>query len=171
MPQAFVQFVRESIGSKKVAGLLLVVILCTNLTLCLFRLDHQSFNRDEGFSVYMGQVPIASFLRIVWDRELNMVAYYALLRGWSRISDSEIFVRLLSVSFAVGTVALIAALGGKLFDKRTGLLAAFLLAIHASAVVYAQNARAYTMAAFLVTLSWLLLIRLLERWSWWLLTA
>jgi uncharacterized membrane protein len=85
-----------------------------------------------------------------------------LLRGWLHLGASEAVIRGLSVLPAAATVPLVYALGKHLFDRYTGAGASLLLAIHAAHVSYSQEARAYTLAVLLCSLSMMLFVRLLE---------
>jgi len=123
----------------------------------------KSFWLDEGMSAEIARLPWLQFFRVLWNREINMALYYLLLRFYMHIGSSETFVRGLSVLFSVATVPLIYALGARLFGRAAGLTAAWLLAIGAYQVRYAQEARAYALAAFLATLATWLLVRNLQR--------
>ena len=89
--------------------------------------------------------------------------------GW-RSGSSEGFIRALSVVFSVATIPVVYALGHRLFGRKTGLLAAWLLAANAYHVRYAQEARGYALVVFLAALSTWLLVRNLQdprraRWG------
>jgi mannosyltransferase len=136
---------------------LLVAITLFAAFLRIHGLTFKSFWLDEGLSVEYARLPWHAFVHTIWYRELNMGAYYFLLRYWLLLGHSEAFVRGLSVLFSVATVPLLYALGKRLFNSETALIAAFLLSIHAHHVRYAQEARAYAMVVFLTVLaSWLL---------------
>lgn len=126
-------------------------------------LGDKSFWMDEGVSFAINHLSWMDFLKISWRRELNMAPYYLLLRAWMKFGTSEAFLRSLSVIFSVAAVAVIYCLGRRLFGMRAGLLAALLASLHAFLIRYAQEARSYSLAIFLVTLSCLLFVRNLEN--------
>src|SRR5437879_7015586 len=73
----------------------------------LLYLDKKSFWLDEIISVSIAKLDGAGFRNIVMSWEANMALYYALLRLWWHIGQSEFAVRLLSVIPAIATVPLI----------------------------------------------------------------
>lgn len=134
--------------------------------LFLLRLGSKSLGRDEGFSVWLARLDTAEFLHLLRTRELNASPYFILLRGWLHWGTGEATIRMLSVIPAVVAVATIYYLGKRLFSPWVGAVSALLLALNASLVTYAQQARGYSLAIFLVTLSSLLLVRQIQGGSW-----
>lgn len=99
----------------------------------------------SDFWFFVTKYPIGDFHPPGW---------FVILWGWGHIFGfSEISVRLPSVILGVATVVLTYLLGKALFNKKVGLLSAFLLAIAPLHVYYSQEARMYVFAAFAVTLS------------------
>jgi mannosyltransferase len=139
------------------------LITCAALVLRWHALGAKSVWVDEGISIAIARLRWPQFFQVLWQREANMALYYALLHLWIRAGSSETFVRALSVLFSVATVALLYALGARLFGRATGLLAAWLLAINAYHVRYAQEARSYGLVIFLAVLATWLLVRNVER--------
>lgn len=145
------------------ARILLPAITALGLLLrCLF-LGSKSFWMDEGFSAYMARADYPSFLNFVRHGEINMAAYYVLLRLWTHWSVGESFIRLLSVIASAATIPLVYLVGKWLFTPRAGLIAAALLAVHPGHIEYAQEARSYALAVFLVCLTSLFLLRCLSQ--------
>lgn len=141
------------------------LLLITGLGLllrCLF-LSSKSFWMDEGFSVLMARTDYPTFFRFVRGGEINMLAYYGLLRLWTQAGFGESFIRSLSVLASAATIPLLYLIGKRLFSPRVGLVAAALLAVHPSHIAYAQEARSYALAVFLVCLGTLFLLRGLSQ--------
>jgi mannosyltransferase len=126
-------------------------------------LTSKSFWMDEGFSAFMARADFHTALTFVKGGELNMVLYYALLRLWAQISITEFWFRLLSALFSIAAVAVIYLLGARMFGRRTGMLAAALIAVHPADVAFAQEVRSYSLAVMLVSVSFLFLSRIAER--------
>ena len=126
-------------------------------------LTTKSFWLDEGISVEIARLPWSQFLFVLRHREANMALYYLLLRFWLMMGSTEGFIRGLSVLFSVATVPLLYALGTRLFGRATGLLAAWLLAINAYHIRYAQEARGYALVVFFSVLAGWLLVRNLQE--------
>ena len=93
------------------------------------------------------------FLRLLWSYQGNMTLYYVLLRAWIHLGDSEFTVRCLSVLFGVLTIPATYALGARLFDRATGLLAAVLLSVHSFHIAFSQEARGYSLLSLLLVLT------------------
>jgi mannosyltransferase len=148
-------------AGRAVAGILtLITLLAAGLR--FHRLSARTFWFDEGVSVAIARLDGYNFGRILWRREANMSLYYLLLRGWLHFGQSEFLVRTLSVLLAVATVPALYCLGRKLFDGRTGIIAATLLAVNAYHVRYSQEARSYSLTVFLCVASSLYFLKLLE---------
>lgn len=142
---------------------LLAALTLTAAVLRIYAISSKSFWFDEIMGLENARLPWPLFLRALGTREANMAPYYLLLRYWLHLGQSEGIVRALSVLFSVATVPILYALGRRLFDRRTGLLAALLLSINAFHIRYAQEARSYAMVVFLVTLGTWLLVRNLQQ--------
>jgi mannosyltransferase len=146
-----------------------ILVLATWLR--LHGISDKSLWTDEGVSAAFTRLDWFDFGRILWRREGNMTLYYLLLRAWTQMGDSVAMIRGFSVLWSVGTVVAVFALSRKLFGDGTGLVAALLMAVNAYSVRYAQEARSYSMVAFLVTLATYFLVRAIESgrkrdWTW-----
>jgi mannosyltransferase len=129
-------------------------------------LSSRSLTLDEGFSVSLAQSDAATFSRLIWHSEFNMMLYYGLLRLWIHAGTSEFVVRSLSVLFAVVTIPVIYLLGARLFGRSAALIACLLLAVHPFHLELSQQARSYTLLILLVSLSSLCFLRMLHNASW-----
>lgn len=118
---------------------------------------------DEGYSFVAAHRSWSDLGRLIIHDEANMSPYYLLMHAWLSVGRSEGVLRLLSVVPAVVAVPLIAQLGRRLVDRRTGLVAGLLAALNLMVVQYAQEMRAYSMALLLSVVSALLFLELLER--------
>ena len=138
----------------------LVVALAAALR--LFRLGVRSFWLDEAVSAMLARVDRHVFASAVIHRQANMVLYYLLLRGWTRLGSSEFALRSFSALAGVATIPAIYLLGKQLFGARAGRVAALLLCVHTFHIRYSQEARAYSLLMLLAVLSSLFLLRSLE---------
>jgi mannosyltransferase len=144
-------------------GLSVGLIALIALILRLYALTAKSFWLDEGISVEIARLPWNQLLFVLRHREANMALYYLLLRFWLFFGSSEGYIRGLSVLFSVATIPLLYALGSRLFGRVAGLLGAWLLAINAYHIRYAQEARGYAMVVFFSALAGWLLVRNLQE--------
>lgn len=95
-------------------------------------------------------------LSAVGHSESTPPLFYLLLRLWIKLfGESNTALRLLSVFIGVTTIMALFFLGRKVFDEKTGLATAAVLAILPLHVQYSQEPRAYSLAVLLTTLaSW-----------------
>ena len=128
----------------------------------LYHLTARSLTLDDGFSLFVARTNGAEFLHSLAS-ELNMAAYYILLRCWVQLGHGEFWVRLLSVLLATATIPAIYFVGARLFGRDAGIVAALLLAVHPYDVELSQAVRSYALAILLVTLSTLCALRLLDN--------
>src|SRR6266566_629019 len=118
---------------------------------------------DECVGVEIARLDWFNFSRILWRREANMSLYYLFLRFWLHLGNTPAFIRSLSVVFALATIPALYLLGRRLFDSRTGLIAAILLAFNAYHIRYSQEARSYALTVLLCVLSSLFFIGSLQN--------
>jgi 4-amino-4-deoxy-L-arabinose transferase-like glycosyltransferase len=95
-------------------------------------------------------------LQAVSRTEWTPPLYFLLLRLWVKLfGERDLILRLLSVILAVATIPAIFLLGRRVFDEKTGLAAAAVLALLPSHIQFSQEVRAYALAVLLTTLaSW-----------------
>ena len=151
------------------ATLLVGAAVLLAAALQLFLISDKSFWLDEGASFSFSRLPLGDLWDLSAGRQANMSLYYMLLHFWLEIDQGEAYVRLLSVVFSVGTVPLVYFIGKRLFTETAGVFAAGLIAINAFVVHYSQEARGYTLAMFLVTLSTYIFMRAIDEgglWMW-----
>jgi 4-amino-4-deoxy-L-arabinose transferase-like glycosyltransferase len=139
------------------AYLLPILLILLAWALYLYGLDSKSLWFDE-----LGTLANASWQGSWTDTIQNPSTiptlpkpplFFLVTRVFLALGDRVFVLRLPSVLFAALTTPLIYALGTALFDRRVGLLAAFLLAIAPLQVRYAQEARMYAMLTFFCVLS------------------
>lgn len=111
-----------------------------------------SFGFDESFSILVSR-NWNLMLNTLWNREANMWFYYIILHFWQYFGSGEFVVRALSAIFAVATIPIVYLLGKSIASRRVGLIASTLLALNVVFVLYAQEARSYTLVMFLTSLS------------------
>ena len=158
---------RGVLGVSNIAVVGLLVVASVAVILRLLFLGEESLWWDELASVAYSGGDWQNFWR--WElrsESLNMVLYYLILRPWLYLGESEFAIRSLSVIWGVGAVIGVFALGKRLFDVWTGLIAALLLAVHAFHVEFSQEARGYSLLTLLAVFSSLFFVRSIERPTW-----
>jgi mannosyltransferase len=132
---------------KIISIFLLSLIVLVGAGLRIYKLGSHDLWFDEAISSYIA----GHIAHITWDK--NPPLYYLLLHFWTKFFDNgEFQLRSLSAIFGIASIFVLYKLGG-LFDKKAGLISAFLLAISPIYIWYSQEARNYSLAIFTVLLS------------------
>lgn len=152
---------------------LLILIILLGLGLRIYDLGTESVWYDEAVSITASKLSV--FEQIRWNltqSDNNPPLYYLILHFWvSVFGDSEFSARFPSVIFGSLSIVAIYALGKLLFDRRTGLMAALILATSVFHVWFSQEARAYTLLTLLTLLSFYYFLKLLSAPQDWFYTA
>jgi len=144
-------------------GFLLSLVLALGSVLMLLFIGEKSLWIDEVLSVAYASNDWKGLWRLVSGEQANMGLYYVLLHYWLSLGETEFVVRSLSVAFALASVPFVYTLGARLFGQQEGIIAALLLAVNAFFVRYAQEARGYTLAVLLVSVSSYFFVRALQQ--------
>ena len=141
----------------------IIFILIIALILRLINLN-QSLWLDEAINVvYSQKYNFWDFLTIYSLGDFHPPLYFAILWIWTHLFGmTEAVVRMPSVIFGVLTVWLTYLIGKNLFNQKTGLAAAVILAFNPLHIYYSQEARMYSLAAFSVAFSFWALLKLLK---------
>ncbi|MCC6616721.1 MAG: glycosyltransferase family 39 protein [Anaerolineae bacterium] len=147
---------------------IVVAVLLLALAAYLFRIADQSIWFDEGWSAHAAAQP--TLLDAARADLTNPPLYYMVLHVGARLFGlSEFALRWVSTIFGLLTIALVYRLAADLFGRRAGMFAALLAACLPLLWWAAQEARMYTLLAFLVmicALAWHRLLRVPTRWAW-----
>lgn len=132
----------------------LLVVMLVGLGLRVATLSHEALSFDELFSRKVALLPVLPALHAIRDDLVHPPFYYLLLKaGMSIWGASPLGMRLWSLVFGIGALALAATIGERLDGARNaGLLAAMVLAVNADLIFYSQEARPYSLCVFLVLL-------------------
>ena len=161
----------------------LLALLACAAVLRVHGLGAKSLWLDEAATMDIVRRPFFSsepktfgLFQAVMARDTHPPLYYGLLRLWMCGSTRVAVARGFSALLGVATVGILYALARVFLPRRGALVAAGLLAVSAYQVYFAQEARHYVLATFLVTLSWYFFVRLLVRgrvgrWPLWLALA
>ena len=142
--------------------LLVALILLLGAGLRFYRLDAQSFWNDEGNSARIAERPLSRIIEGAAG-DIHPPGYYVLLAGWRTLAgQSEFALRSFSALVSVLAVAVVYAVGARLFGWRVGVIAALLAAVSPFQVYYAQEARMYALLALLSAASIRLTIAVLS---------
>ncbi len=126
----------------------------------LYRLGTPSIWFDEAFSVELARQPLPLLWHIIFGLEPNMELYYLLLHGWLAVTgmlgqhSTEFVVRLPSAIFAALSTVVVFLLGRRFLTMPAGLVAAALYLLNDLQLVYAQQARSYSLQLLLTCIAW-----------------
>jgi uncharacterized membrane protein len=149
----------------------LAIIVILAAALLFAGAAQKSYWEDEAWT--------ASIVQGEWDRVVYATAsdvhpplYFLLASTWGSVFGfEELGLRSLSIFFSVLSVVLVYCLAARLFDTRTGLIAAALLAVSPAFVLYGHNARYYALSAALALVLVALMLLYFRDRAWWALAA
>ncbi|MBI5650470.1 MAG: glycosyltransferase family 39 protein [Chloroflexi bacterium] len=143
---------------------MLLAILLLAFALRVWNIADLRMWGDEGFSVFSAHRDLYAITFEGKDVDPHPPLYYYLLHFWLPLTGpSEFSVRFLSIFFGTATVALMFALGKRLFDARAGVLASALIALAPFAIHYSQEVRMYALVIFLGALATWFFARVIEK--------
>lgn len=117
-------------------------------------LDRQSFWLDELVTVSLLRMDFGDMLDAVPESEATPYLYYVLAWGWAQMFGlGEVGLRSFSALVGAAIVPVAYGAGSALVSRRVGLIAAALVSVHPFLVWYAQEARSYSLLAFLTACS------------------
>ena len=110
---------------------------------------------DEAFAILYAEKSLGAILSGTLTpvqgaaADVHPVAFYFLLHGWmTLVGQSPLAVRMLSVWWGVGTVALVYRLIRELFSTRVACWSALVMALAPFQIAYSQETRMYAMLGF-----------------------
>lgn len=133
---------------------MIILIILAGLILRLVDLN-QSLWLDEAINaVFVRSLDLKSLIFNYSLSDFHPPLYHILMKGWITLfGSSEIALRLPSVILGVASIYVIFKIGKKLFDEKTALVAATLLATAPLHIFYSQEARMYMLASFFAIVS------------------
>lgn len=140
--------------------LLVALVVGTALRLMVTR----SIWLDEAISIRQVQQPLGTMLVDLRENDVHPPGFNLLL--WAVVqatgSTSELVVRLPSLTAGIALIAVFWAMGRDLWDRRTGIVAALVVAVAPVAVWYAQEARMYSLWMLATTVALWMQVRILR---------
>jgi uncharacterized membrane protein len=131
---------------------MIYLIILAGLLLRLISIN-QSLWLDEATSAIVAKMSLADIFTRFLPNDFHPPLYYLIIKYWTGVFGySEVAIRIPSVLFGLGTIYITYLIGKKVFNKNVGLLSALLVATSGLSIYYSQEARMYSLAAFLVTL-------------------
>lgn len=135
-------------------------ILLLGIGLRLHNLGGNSLWSDEASFILFRSGNLSDSLKFIRDKlikeglDIANYGYRLFTTIWSCfVNNNEFMLRLSSVIFGVFCIVLIYKVGKLFFDKNTGLIASFLLAISPFHIYYSQEFRMYSLISLLTLTS------------------
>ncbi len=175
--QAFRNFLRSWLGNP-LPGILLIGLL-----LRLAGILSRPIWYDEAFAVLFAATGPQGMLDGTLSpdaggaaADIHPLGYYTLLWGWMNVFGQHLaLLRLLSVLTGMASIVLAYLLAKTLFERKTALAAAFLVALSPFQIHYSQEIRMYSLLAFSLLGATLALWKGMQRakgsLGWWILFA
>ena len=146
-----------------------IIIICVACLVYVTGIAHESIWFDETYSVMMASHSPGEILGLM-AVDNHPPLYYLLLSAVMAIFGNSVWaVRMLSVLGAIGMVSLGAGPVRRIFGNRTALIYAGVVLFTPAVLIYAHEARMYSLATFCVTASALygyLAVKINRRWDW-----
>jgi len=148
----------------------LFLVLSASLLLRLWHLGARSIWTDEGSTWTAASARLPELIRLCANKDASPPLFYLLTSLALKLGDDEWHLRLVSLLASVGLVWLTYRLARLALPRGESTLAAAFCALSPFQVMYAQEARTYTLVAFLTVAAIYLFTRaiLLDRPRAWL---
>ena len=143
---------------------LILLIILLGASLRLYNLSGESVWFDEAVTSLVSGLGIREL--IVWmieENDNNPPLYYMLMHFWvSLFGHSEFSLRLPSAIVGTGSILMIYMVGNLVFNRTTALIASLILAVSVFHIEYSQEARSYSLLAFLTLCSFYFFLKTLS---------
>ncbi|MEI6090763.1 MAG: glycosyltransferase family 39 protein [bacterium] len=141
----------------------LLGIIGLGIILRLINIGLESYWFDEIYSIALAKMPLNE-IPVLTSRDFHPPFYYMLLNIWMIIfGNTETVARSLSGLFSVLTIPIIFTIAKNVFNKKTALFSAIIFAVSRINIFYSQEVRMYTLLALLASISYLLIIKILQN--------
>lgn len=120
-------------------------------------------HEDETLVFFISRQPLGNVFETVVGERGGAPFHFLLAHLVTLVAPGLTGLRLISVAFAVASMPVVAALVARLTDRRTALIATLLVAASWVTLLHAVYARMYSIFLFASALSFLLLLRALDR--------
>jgi mannosyltransferase len=164
-PSTYLEALGEAVRARSRAFWIVAGLTVLAAALRFATLGVQSYHHDE--IVTASRVLRDGFwhaMDAVGFSESAPPLYYAIAWLWTQLTGTgEVGLRSVSALAGVATVPVAYLLGAELNNRRSGIVAAALVAVNPMLVWYSQEARAYALFVLLTAVSLLFFVRALDR--------
>ncbi|MCK5081026.1 MAG: glycosyltransferase family 39 protein [Candidatus Moranbacteria bacterium] len=152
---------------KTIIGLFITVIILTGLVLRLGPvLEQRDYWYDEAFTGILLRQPWGEMNQMIFD-DVHPPLYYWLVKPWASVFGYTSFgIRSFSTFMGILTIFSVYWIGKRMFNERSGLLAAVITAVSPFAIQYSQEARMYSLFGLLMIWATWFFYRALKHNEW-----
>lgn len=141
------------IGSSKAFWMVLCVIMILGATVRIYGLTRQPLWLDEANGVRIAEKGFGEIISEL-KGDVSPPLYYFVIHIWIKIFGSgELSTRVFVCIFGILLIPAVYYVGSSLFNRRMGMISAFIAAIAQFHIRYSQEVRMYSMLALLGLLS------------------
>jgi len=138
----------------------------------LLRLQAWPPHEDETLALFVSRNPLGDLFQVVLNQRGGAPLHYLLAWAVTHAGGGLTGLRLVSALFAVASLPVLAALAARLTDRLTGLVATVLASCSWVLLFHGIYGRMYSLFLFTSALSYLALVRAMERggrraWALW----
>jgi len=142
---------------------LMIFISLLALVLRLINLTRYDLWHDEIASLF--KVKISSLWYLSTNFPSFQPLYNLFLTYWQVLGDTPLILKFSSVISGIISVFVIYLLGRELFNKKAGIICAFLFSISPFSIQYSQELRPYSLLILLILISTFSFVKLLNKGS------
>jgi hypothetical protein len=158
--------------SRRAFGLGVAAVTAGVTAFLLAQIDAWPPHEDETLALFVGSKPLGEMLDVVLGQRGGAPLHFLLVHVATWFSDSLTAVRMISVVFAVASIPVVALVLARLAGRRAALVATIVVAASWVTLFHGIYGRMYSLFLFTSALSFLALLRALERrrtldWSLW----
>ncbi|HXH88306.1 MAG TPA: glycosyltransferase family 39 protein [Gaiellaceae bacterium] len=129
-------------------------------------------HEDETLALFIGRHPLDGLFQVVLEERGGAPLHFLFAWAVAHLGFGLSGLRLVSALFAIASLPVIALLGARLAGRRRALVATVLVAASWTFLFHGVYGRMYSLFLFTSALSYLSLLRALERgdrrsWAWW----
>lgn len=167
------KFLDKTIGFIKAHPKIDIVFLSAGvlafIVIALFNVTNAAIWFDEAFSSYLIQFNFIDIARYT-ATDVHPPLYYWLLKLWTMLfGTGEFGLRTMSIFFAAATIVMTFFLTKRLFGRKVALVSVLFLSLSPMLIRYGDEARMYTLAAFIVVSATYALVKATDsgKRRWW----
>lgn len=131
---------------------ILLLITALGFVLRIYQLGYESLWLDEATTHLTSSSTLSQIFHAT-SGDVHPPLYYYLVHFFLLGNESEFMLRLPSMILGVLSIPLLYLLTSRMFSQKEGLISSFLLSISVMHIFYSQEARMYSMLAFLTLAS------------------